>query len=99
VSVTVVPTSPLEGLNVNDCVTVNDWGALSTPVAASSPARLWGPSVSLGTLNVHWKPPDASVVINFPEWEQSDPPVGVWITELKNTHAPEDKLNPDPVTV
>jgi hypothetical protein len=48
---------------------------------------------------VHWKPPDASVVINFPEWEQSDPPVGVWITELKNTHAPEDKLNPDPVTV
>jgi len=48
---------------------------------------------------VQTKPPVASVVIVVPAWLQSDPPVGVWSTELNETVAPDDTLNPDPVTV
>jgi len=30
---------------------------------------------------------------------QSEPPVGVWSTALNEAVAPEDTLNPEPVTV
>jgi hypothetical protein len=39
------------------------------------------------------------VVIALPVKAQSEPPVGVWSTPLNVIDAPEDTVNPDPVTV
>jgi len=50
-------------------------------------------------VNVHTKPPVASVVIAVPTKLQSDPPVGVSGVPPKETVAPDNTLNPDPVTV
>ncbi len=45
------------------------------------------------------KPPVPSVVIAVPTKLQSDPPVGVSGVPPKETVAPDNTLNPDPVTV
>jgi hypothetical protein len=50
-------------------------------------------------VNVQTKPPVASVVIAVPTKLQSDPPVGVSGVPPKETVAPDNTLNPDPVTV
>ncbi len=80
-------------------VTVNVCAAVGVLVAVSSPTTEYGPAVSLGTANVQTNPPVASVVIAVPTYVPSEHPLGVWNTPLKETAAPDETLNPEPVTV
>ena len=97
-TVTVEPSGPDVGLTVINGVTVNVCGRLTELVVVSVPTTGVTPPLPLGTANVHTKPPEPSVVMVFPECVPSEQALGVWVAELKETVAPAECENPEPVT-
>jgi hypothetical protein len=57
VNVTMLPTSPLEGLNVREGVTVNDPTAIIGPSSDVDAAIAYGPAGEAGTATVHVNDP------------------------------------------
>jgi hypothetical protein len=99
-TVTVAPTGPWPGVTaIVGVVTVNITVLLASVVAVSVAWIGYLAEETLGTVNAQTKPPELSEVIALAVEVQSEPPVGVWATELNQTVTPDETLNPEPVTV